>query len=84
MYNYLQKRILNVKSPQKRQGPTPERSCSTKRRHIDFSPSDQGEDYDADSSGSTILLPPQSSSDGDSSCELKIVILPITMDMKAK
>ncbi|CAG6016233.1 unnamed protein product [Menidia menidia] len=31
MYSYLQKRILNVKSPQKRQGPRPERSSSTKR-----------------------------------------------------
>ncbi|CAL8270814.1 unnamed protein product [Gadus morhua 'NCC'] len=68
MYSYLQKRILNVKSPQKRKGPRPERSSSTKRRHIDFSPSDQGEDYDADSSGgSTILLPPRGSSEDDSS-----------------
>ncbi|TKS64932.1 LINE-1 retrotransposable element ORF1 protein [Collichthys lucidus] len=68
MYSYLQKRILNVKTPQKRQGPRPERSSSTKRRHNDFSPSDQGEDYDADSSGgSTILLPPGSSSEDDSS-----------------
>lgn len=70
MYSYLQKRILNVKSPQKRQQPRPGRSSSTKRRHIDFSPSDQGGDYDADSSGgSTILLPPESCSDGDSSGE---------------
>ena len=70
MYSYLQKRILNVKSPQKRKGPRPERSSSTKRRHIDFSPSDQGEDYDADSSGgSTILLPPRGSSEDDSSGE---------------
>ncbi|KAM7394883.1 hypothetical protein PAMA_006577 [Pampus argenteus] len=66
MYSYLQRRILNVKTPQKRQGPRPERSSSTKRRHIDFSPSDQGEDYDAGSSGgSTILLPPGSSSEDD-------------------
>ncbi|TKS64929.1 hypothetical protein D9C73_027721 [Collichthys lucidus] len=41
MYSYLQKRILNVKTPQKKQGPRPERSSSTKRRHTDFSPSDQ-------------------------------------------
>ncbi|KAM7378810.1 hypothetical protein PAMP_004407 [Pampus punctatissimus] len=41
MYRYLQKRILNVKSPHKRQQPRPGRSSSTKRRHIDFSPSDQ-------------------------------------------
>ncbi|XP_030579956.1 uncharacterized protein LOC115776609 [Archocentrus centrarchus] len=71
MYSYLQKRILNIKSPRKRQGPTPERGRSKKRRHIEFSPSDQGEDDDADSSGgSTILLPPVSSSDGDSSVNM--------------
>uniref|UniRef100_A0A0F8AIX2 Uncharacterized protein n=2 Tax=Larimichthys crocea TaxID=215358 RepID=A0A0F8AIX2_LARCR len=70
MYSYLQKRILNVKTPQKRQGPRPERSSSTKRRHTDFSPSDQREDYDADSSGgSTILLPPGSSSEDDRSAD---------------
>ncbi|KAM7366746.1 hypothetical protein PAMP_014696 [Pampus punctatissimus] len=70
MYRYLQKQILNVKSPQKRQQPRPGRSSSTKIRHIDFSPSDQGEDYDADSSGgSTILLPPESCSEGDSSVD---------------
>ncbi|TKS65151.1 hypothetical protein D9C73_028325 [Collichthys lucidus] len=68
MYSYLQKRILNVKTPQKKQGPRPERSSSTKRRHTDFSPSDQVEDYDADSSGgSTILLLAGSSSEDDSS-----------------
>lgn len=70
MYSYLQKRILNVKTPQKKQGPRPERSSSTKRRHTDFSPSDQVEDYDADSSGgSTILLLAGSSSEDDSSGE---------------
>lgn len=70
IYSYLQKSIMNGKSPQKRQGPQPERSHSTKRCHIDFSPSDKEEDYDADSSGEpAILLPPGRSSDGDSSGE---------------
>lgn len=70
MYSYLQKRMLNVKSPRKRQGTTPERGRSNKRHHTEFSPSDQGDDYDADSSGgSTVLLPPGSSSDGDGSCK---------------
>ncbi|KAM4591916.1 uncharacterized protein PAE49_019527 [Odontesthes bonariensis] len=50
IYKNLHKRLQNVKSPHKRQGPTPERSRTKKRRHIDFSASDQGEDYDADSS----------------------------------
>ncbi|KAL0979022.1 hypothetical protein UPYG_G00179440 [Umbra pygmaea] len=49
IYNYLQKRLLNVKSPKKRQGPTPERGHPNKRRHIDFS-SDQRKDNGADSS----------------------------------
>ncbi|XP_072572664.1 uncharacterized protein [Paramormyrops kingsleyae] len=71
MYSYLQKRILNLKSPRKRQGPTPERGRSNKRRHIEFSPSDQGEEYDGDSSGgSTVLLPPGSSFDGEISFDM--------------
>lgn len=59
-------RLQNVKSPQKRQGPTPERGHAKKRRHIDFS-SDKGEeDYDADSSGgSTIILYQTSGSSDD-------------------
>ncbi len=70
IYKNLHKRLQNVKSPQKRQGPTPERGHTKKRRCIDFSASDQGEDYDADSSGgSTVILHQTSgtSDDGHSS-----------------
>ncbi|KAK1906141.1 putative protein YiaF [Dissostichus eleginoides] len=59
IHNKLKKRLLNVKSPQKRQGPAQERGCPKKRRCLDLSASDSGKDYDADSSdagGSTIIL----------------------------
>ncbi|XP_078143695.1 uncharacterized protein LOC144542119 [Centroberyx gerrardi] len=61
IYGNLHKRLLNVKSPQKRQGPTPERGRPKKRRCIDFSTGDTGEDYDADSSGASTVLLDQSS-----------------------
>ncbi|CAM4568579.1 unnamed protein product [Leuciscus chuanchicus] len=64
IYNTLHKRLQNVKSPQKRQGPTPERGQPKKR--IDFSSSDNGEDNDADSSGgSTVILHETSGSSSD-------------------
>jgi len=74
IYNNLHKRLQNVKSPQKRQGPTPERGQPKKRCRIDFSSSDNGDD-DADSSGgSTVILhetPGSSSDDGHhSACKL--------------
>ncbi|KAI9536002.1 hypothetical protein NQZ68_038409, partial [Dissostichus eleginoides] len=50
IHNKLKKRLLNVKSPQKRQGPAQERGCPKKRRCLDLSASDSGKDYDADSS----------------------------------
>lgn len=54
-----------MKSPQKRQGPTPERGHSKKRSLIDFSSSDR-EENDADSSGaSTIILHQTSGSSSD-------------------
>lgn len=58
-----------MKSPQKRQGPTPVRGHSKKRHQIDFATSDkEGEDYDADSSGgSTIILHQRSGSSSDDS-----------------
>ncbi|XP_034054152.1 uncharacterized protein LOC117534145 isoform X2 [Gymnodraco acuticeps] len=59
IHNKLKKRLLNVKSPQKRQGPAQERGRPKKRRCLDLSASDSGKDYDADSSdagGSTIIL----------------------------
>lgn len=70
IYSYLYKRIMNVKSSKKRQGPTPERGHLKKRHLSDFSPCDQREDYDADSSGgSTILFLQRSSSDDGGSCK---------------
>ncbi|XP_054586439.1 uncharacterized protein [Nothobranchius furzeri] len=70
IYSYLHKRILNAKSPQKRQGPTPERGRLKKRRRIEFSPPDQEEDNDAEScGGSTVLALPRSSSDSDNSSD---------------
>lgn len=76
-----------MKSPQKRQGPTPERGHPKKRHRIDLSASDQGED-DADSSGgSTIILHQTSgtsSDDGHSSRKWKHVILTIIMGMKTR
>lgn len=78
IYNNLHKRLQNVKSPQKRQGPTPERGQPKKRYHIDFSSSDNGEDYDADSSGgSTVILhetPGSSSDDGHTACKLIAIL----------
>ncbi|XP_049918931.1 uncharacterized protein LOC126401633 [Epinephelus moara] len=50
IYKNFHKRLQNMKSPQKRQGPTPERGQPKKRRHIDLSSRDNGEDYDTDSS----------------------------------
>lgn len=75
IFKNLLKRLQNVKSPQKRQGPTPVRGHS-KKRQIDFATSDkEGEDYDADSSGgSTIILHQRSGSgsdDGLTSCKWK-------------
>ncbi|KAG7456399.1 hypothetical protein JOB18_013551 [Solea senegalensis] len=68
IYNNLHKRLQNIKSPQKRQGPTPERGQTKKRRSIDFSTIDQ-EEYDADSSGgSTIILHQTGSSSDDGHC----------------
>ncbi|XP_048055127.1 uncharacterized protein LOC125273629 [Megalobrama amblycephala] len=67
IYNNLHKRLQNVRSPLKRQGPTPERGHPKKRIQVDFSSSDR-EDYDADTSGgSTVILqetPGSSSDDG--------------------
>lgn len=72
IYNNLHKRLQNVKSPQKRRGPTPERGQPKKR--IDFSSSDNGEDNDADScGGSTVILHEtsgSSSDDGHTACKL--------------
>ncbi|XP_034529792.1 uncharacterized protein LOC117805233 [Notolabrus celidotus] len=67
IFKNLLKRLQNVKSPQKRQGPTPERGHSKKRHRIDFSTSDkEGEEYDADSrAGSTIILHQRSGSSSD-------------------
>ena len=82
IYSYLQKRLQNVKTPQKRQGPIPARGHPNRRHHIDFSTSDQGEDYDAESSGgSTIILHQKS---GSSSCRCEHVILAIMMGIKAR
>lgn len=68
-------RLQNVKSPQKKQGPTPERGHPKKRHHTDFSARDTGEDHDAVSSGgSTIILHETSASSSDDdhgSCEWK-------------
>ncbi|CAJ1053444.1 uncharacterized protein LOC122764463 [Xyrichtys novacula] len=41
IYKNLHKRLQNVKSPQKRQGPTPERGHKKKRHCIDFSETDE-------------------------------------------
>ncbi|KAL7402141.1 hypothetical protein ABVT39_010360 [Epinephelus coioides] len=69
IFKNLLKRLQNVKSTQKRQGPTPVRGHSKKRHQIDFATSDkEGEDYDADSSGgSTIILHQRSGSSSDDS-----------------
>lgn len=57
IYNNLNKRLQNVKSPQNRQHPTPQRSHTKKRHFIDLLTNDQGEEDNADSSGgSTIIL----------------------------
>lgn len=47
---------MNVKSPRKRQGPTPERGRLKRRRLSDFTPCDQREDVDADSSGGSTII----------------------------
>lgn len=79
------KRLQNVKSPQKRQGPTSERGHFKKRQN-DFSTSDKEvEDYDADSSGGSTIILSQisggSSDDSLSSCKWKDNFV-ITMGMK--
>ncbi|XP_072300229.1 uncharacterized protein [Eucyclogobius newberryi] len=73
---YLLKRLQNIKSPVKKQDPTPERGRPKKRR-IDFLSdkelNEEKADYDADadssgtstSGASTILLSPASNSDDD-------------------
>ncbi|KAI5099331.1 hypothetical protein C0J45_11470 [Silurus meridionalis] len=62
LFRQLYKRLQNIRSPQRTQGPTPERGRRRKRRRIDFgTSSEQGdgtstEEYDADSSASTVIL----------------------------
>ncbi|KAK7882210.1 hypothetical protein WMY93_028384 [Mugilogobius chulae] len=60
---YLQKRLQNIKSPVRKQGPTPERGRAQKRR-INFSDKESSEADDANSSGgSTLPLSSPSSND---------------------
>uniref|UniRef100_A0A1A7XTZ6 Si:dkey-174c13.2 n=1 Tax=Iconisemion striatum TaxID=60296 RepID=A0A1A7XTZ6_9TELE len=70
----LQKRLQNIKTPVKKQGPTPDRG-RPKRRLTDISPSDEADDEDADrsssSGGSTLLLSPASNSDDASTSSNK-------------
>lgn len=75
----LQKRLQNMKTPVKRQGPTPERG-RPKRRLTDLYPRDEeADDEDADrsssSGASTLLSPVRNSDDASTSCEYILVIL---------
>ncbi|XP_077953517.1 uncharacterized protein LOC120812184 [Gasterosteus aculeatus] len=78
IYNNLHKRLQNVKSPQNRHGPTPERGQPKKRSLIDFSSSDREENY-ADSSGASTIIWHQtsgsSSDDGNRSPEKDSLII---------
>lgn len=68
----LQKRLQNIKSPTKKQGPTPKRG-QAKRKLIEGFQSDEvaDTDEDADSSASTIILSPSSNSDDASTSSEK-------------
>ena len=57
---FLKKRLANVQTPQKKQGPTPQRGVQKKRR-LNFSPSDE------ETSSGSILSPTSAdiTSDGD-------------------
>uniref|UniRef100_A0AAV2KZP0 Uncharacterized protein n=1 Tax=Knipowitschia caucasica TaxID=637954 RepID=A0AAV2KZP0_KNICA len=75
----LQKRLQNIKTPTKKQGPTPDRG-RPKRRLTDLSPSDkEADDEDADcsssSGASTLLLSPASNSDDASTSSDKDSLL---------
>lgn len=53
---FLRKRLANVQTPQKKQGPTPKRGVPSKKRRLNFSPSDE----ETSGSGSTMILTPTS------------------------
>lgn len=55
IYNNLHKSLQNIKSPQKRQGPTQESGQTKKRLSIDFTAIDLETD-DADLTGGTTMF----------------------------